>query len=42
MNYDDFRWCLHKHDEEEWDISRYKDQVLVYLRSCGGIRTEEL
>jgi hypothetical protein len=32
---------LHKHDEEEWDVSRVKDRLLVYLRVCGGIRTEE-
>jgi len=36
-----FPWCLHKNDENEWEITRICDQTRVYLRDCGGIRTEE-
>lgn len=31
-------WCVHK-DHDEWrDVTRYQDQVRVYLAPCGGVR----
>lgn len=35
-----FPWCLHKEHEEWWGVTRFMDQVHVYLASCGGIRCE--
>jgi hypothetical protein len=35
-------WCLHKHHTEWHDITRFMDQVRVYLAACGGIRCEPL
>lgn len=32
--------CLHKDHDEWWDITRFVDQVYVYVAPCGGVRYE--
>jgi hypothetical protein len=33
-------WCLHKHHDETWEVTRHMDPGPVYLTPCGGIITE--
>ena len=35
-----FPWCMHKDHDEWWDVTRWVDQVRVYLAPCGSVRCE--